>query len=79
MSDIFNALKAIVDIIIAIFDFIAGAFKGLIQCGQAALSFLGLLDDAISAMPPIIIPFMFATIGVIIIYFIIGIITGGES
>ena len=79
MSDIFDALKAIVDIITAIFDFIVGAFKGMIQCGQAALSFLSMLDDAISAMPPIIISFMFATIGVIIIYFIIGIITGGES
>lgn len=79
MTDIFDALKAIVDVIVAIFEFISGAFKGLIQCGQAALSFLGLLDDAISAMPSIIIPFMFSTIGVIIIYFIIGLVTGGDS
>ena len=79
MSDIFNAIKAIVDVVVAIFEFLSGAFKGLIQCGQAALSFLGLLDDAISAMPPIIIPFMFSTIAVIIIYFIIGLVTGGDS
>lgn len=79
MSDIFDALKSIVDILVAIFEFISGAFKGMIQTTEAALSFLGLLDDSISAMPDIIIPFMFSTIGVIVIYFIIGIFTGGES
>lgn len=79
MTDLFDALKAIVDVVVAIFEFISGAFKGLIQCGKAALSFLGLLDDSIASMPDLLVPFMFATIFVLIIYFIIGLVNGGNS
>lgn len=79
MRDIFDQVQAIFDLIQSFFDFIAGAFKGIIQCGQAALSFLGILDDSIASMPSIIIPFMFSTVAVIIIYYIINLLTGGES
>lgn len=79
MTKIFDLIKLVFDVLVAIWDFISGAFRGAIECGKAMLSVLALVDDAISMMPPIIIPFMYGTIFILILYLIIGLVTGGES
>lgn len=79
MSQLFDILKNIFDIIQAIWDFVASAFEGAIQCAESAMHFLTLIDDVIASMPAITIPFMTATVGVIIVYFVLGLVTGGQS
>lgn len=79
MQDIFNLFRAIYDIILAAWNFFEGVISGTVQVTNLFIQFLGHMDEVIASMPPIVARFAGMTIGVLIIYFVIGIATGGDN
>lgn len=79
MQDIFNLFQSIYDIILAVWDFFKGIIEGTLELTQLFTQFLGHMDEVIASMPSIVGRFAGMTIGIIVIYFVIGIVTGGES
>lgn len=76
MKDVFDGIKAIFELLQSIFDFFVNGIKACIQLMQTAFDSVDLVTDVISAMPPLVVPFMLATFTLIILYFIISFISG---
>lgn len=79
MQDIYNLFQSIYDIILAVWDFVKGIFEGIADAFKLYLQFLGHVDEVIESMPPVVSIFAVVTIGVIVLYFVIGLVTGGSS
>lgn len=79
MQDIFDLFQAIYDIILAVWDFFKGIIDGTLELTKIFTQFIGHMDEVIASMPHIVGRFAGMTIGIVVIYFVIGIVTGGES
>lgn len=76
MSDIFDLLKNVWSVIQSIFDYIVSGIKGGIELLSIADDLYATVYESVALMPPVVIPFMSATVFVIILYFVLSLVTG---